>query len=347
MSHCRSASLFLIAALAVSAAPIAHGAPKPKATPKKPAQPGVRGTQQMAGAQGAFGETYTLKSGFNFTLVSAEYSLSRVSAQETLYADAGDKLLVLHYRIKNSAKDDMFFDRSVHTLNAIDSKGEGHTGGSIIGRTSTGAAIEPTLKPGQGYNDCYTAIKVPAQGAVAKLILNQGRLHTSEDVIRYTIGEGKNAIAPLPDYARDPADPSGDSVLAQIPAKLGVSYPLQETDLTLEKVEFTDQPIRDSAPDDGKRYLVATVLIKNQTSDELGLYVSMFTAKIANADGDTFDSKGLLRTNSDENLDAKLKSGGTYRARWYFSVPKDGSLKTIIIAESESHQYTFDISNVK
>jgi hypothetical protein len=76
----------------------------------------TKGTDQVAGGVGQFGTTYTLVSsdGFgpvNFTLLSAAYSLSPISMKpgDNYAPKQNEKLMVIHYRIKNPNTTDMYY----------------------------------------------------------------------------------------------------------------------------------------------------------------------------------------------------------------------------------------------
>ena len=74
-----------------------------------------------------------------------------------------------------------------------------------IRREGEQAGIDLTLKPGQGIEDLIVPCLVPAETPLPKLILNAGREGTSDKVIRYMLGTGKNIVKPLSDLYVDPA----------------------------------------------------------------------------------------------------------------------------------------------
>lgn len=309
--------------------------------------PGVKGQQQVAGGDGVFGQTYTMQSGFNYTLVSAEYSVARVCASEALVPEADEKLVVLHFKIKNANPEDEWFNSGNHAYKAVDTDGEDHEGGTDTGRTLTGKQPEFTLKPGQGYDDLYAAIKVPAKGGITKLILEQGRKGTQEEVIRFPIDSAKNIIAPLPEWARDPSDPSGATALSVVPATLATYYPCEESDIRVDSIQALDGSYAGHDPDDGKRFVLVTISLKNGVTSPDSVYGGKFVAKITDSDGDSYDPVATLKARKDEDLEGEIPVGGEIAARWLVQIPKGDSLKTFTIQENGSRTYSYDVSNVK
>lgn len=338
-------ALTAAAAVALTAMPV-HATP---AVPKKPTV-GVRGAAQMAGTDGVFGQTYTLKSGFNYTVVSAEYSVTRSVAYDCTVPKADEKLVVLHVRIKNSNADDNYFDAGAHGWTAVDSDGNDHAGGTDYGRDITGKAIVPSLKPGQGYDDVYTSILVPAKGPLAKLILNNGRIGTADDVLRFNIGAGKNVIAPLPPYVADPADPTGVTALADISGKVGAFYPMGTFDVRFDNFQFSDGPVDGNNVDDGKRFIIATATFKYLgTGDDAAIYPSLFTTQATNSDDDDIQFDGGMTADKDEDVpsDRRIRTNDTYTIRFYGQVSIGTKLKTFTISEGDSRRYVYDISGYK
>jgi len=314
------------------------------AAPSKPAAP-ARG-----GADGVFGQTYTLKSGFNYTVISAEYTVTRSNGYDCTLPKADEKLVVLHVRIKNSASEDGYFDDTAHGWTAVDSDGEHHAGGTDYGRTSTGKAIVPTLKPGQGYDDVFTSILVPAKGPVVKLILNNGRMGTADNVIRFNIGAGKNVITPLPNYVCDMSDPSNVTALTEVPGKVGAFYPMGAFDVRFDSFHFTDGPVDGNNVDEGKRFMIATATFRYLgNTDDAAIYPSLFTTQVTNSEGDDVQFDGGMTADKDEDVpsDKRTHAGDMYTIRFYGQLPATSNLKTFTISEGDSRRYVYDISEMR
>lgn len=99
----RTSMFFITAVLAVPAF-----AQTRSATPAAPSTRVVQGTTQLAGDVGVIGKAFTIgknENAINFTLTSAEFSVSRVTVGEDVYTPKADeKLLVLRYTVHNPQK---------------------------------------------------------------------------------------------------------------------------------------------------------------------------------------------------------------------------------------------------
>ena len=300
------------------------------------------------GVDGVFGQTYRLKSGFDYTVLSAEYSVTRVNAFDCTVPTADEKVVLLHVRIKNAAADDNYFDSSAHGWSAIDEDGHGHAGGTDYGRTSTGKGMVQTIKRGQGYDDAFTSILVPSKGTVTKLVLGSGRANTDEQEIRFNIGSGKNVIAALPEYATDPSDSTGSTALTDIDGKIGAFYPMGTFDVRFDKLEFSDGPVDGNNADAGKRFMIVTVTFRYLgNNDDSAIYPSLFDTKTTNADGDDLEFDGGMIADRDEDVpgDHRVKWGEQYSIRFYGQLPKSMALKSFTISEGGSRRYVFGVTD--
>ncbi|MCW3060255.1 MAG: hypothetical protein JWQ02_2076 [Capsulimonas sp.] len=337
--------------------PTAHAAVAKKHPVKKPVV-GTRGTHQMAGGEGVLGETYTLKEGPNFTLVSAEYSVARInlSAGSVLVPKADEKLLVLHLRAKNPRKDDLYLGGTFVGFQTVAMDGKTRDDSEYIIHSGDKDSLAVTLKPGQGIDDLVTACIVPAAGPVPKLILTKGREGTNEEVTRYSLGTAQNPVKPLPAPIADPADPKGATALTSVPAVIGQTYPAGFFDITLDSLAFSTDKIGENDPPEGKRWLVGVMTLKNQSFQHV--YISAanaFSIFLKDEDGDkTTFSDYLRHVKTDDNTDNSPEYGETVRTRFFLAVPKDGAPgKTLSIAESVdnsggvSRAYVYDISGLK
>lgn len=311
------------------------------------AQQDVQGTTQLAGGEGAIGKTYSLGKGdyaLNFTLKSAEFSVSRVTVGTNVYAPkANEKLLVLRYTVQNPQKRDMNLSYSSFKITAVDAKDVNHVFGNYIAREGSNDSLNVSLKPAQKI-DAYLAFDVPAEGVVPKLIVERG---DGSPVVRYDLRRAKGLPAPF----ADPADASGATALQEVPAQVGQFYPGSNFDLKLEAVAYSTEAFEKRPPEQGKRYLVATFTVKNataKTANEAAYSYSQFTFELRDADGDKEKFGGyLIKASRDEHADGRLKPGEEARFRVYFTLPQDLAGKTLYVKEGDSRTYAFDVSNAK
>jgi len=344
-------------ALTILAAPSLAQIKKP--TTKKPTI-GTLGTAQMKGGEGAFGTTYTLtdNNGYivNTTLVSAEYSVTRynVSATRTLVPKGGEKLLILHFQLQNPKPQDEYFSHAVIPFSTVaaDGKTRDHTDSQRL--ASAREPLASSLKPGQRFPEEVLAVGiVPAQGPVPKLIINLGRKGANEKVTRFATGTAPNTIKPLPTADADPSDTTGATALTEVPAQIGTTYPLGLYDFQVNSIAFVPGPIGGKSAGTGKRFLVVTLTLTNQTWHPV--YTKQFaSATLYTADDEKTTNCLYFKGKRDEAAEGKsLDPGETSTYRLLFTVPTDTTGKKLKLAEvvdntgGESRALVFDLSGVQ
>jgi hypothetical protein len=328
------------------AAPVKKVAPVKKPAPAKPAGNIVLGTKQLPGDFGKFGTTYTIgkDSPINFTLRSAEYRVDRFSIDSNSWGqEAGQKLLVLHFTVQNPTKSELNYYWGGISFTAVDSQDVNHEYVQAVTREGDPkrAAVNMSLKPAQKI-DVVTAIVLPAEGVAPKLIVQR---EDGAAVVRYDL---RGKVTPLAAPFADPADASGATALARVPARPGVSYPLGNFDATLDAVAFTANALNGEIPEEGMRYLTATFTIKNATMATQSYYWGAFEPSLKDADGETVEyNQVMLKASRDEAARGELEPGDEARIRFFFAVPTDLGVKSLWLKEGDSRTYTFDISNTQ
>ena len=365
------AALFTPVALALCIAPhAANSAPPTKKTPPKKADDGgqSRGTKQVAGGDGIFGVVYTLNSGFNFTILSARYTIEPHNDYNGSMAQNDEKLVWITFAVKNSDKDK---DHAWGNLDVmlVDDKEQTYTPGSgTVMLTSRGnAEFSATLKPGQGIgqepakDELSCAIAIPAKAKIKRIILNEGRKNLpGEKVVRYNIagfqdGSPKNVIAALPKYAADPADATGATVAIPATALPGTYYPAGDFALRFDGLTFSEDAVLDkNKPEDGKRYAIATFTAKNEYSKPVSTFElggqndEIF---LRDADGEKYKSAveanyALRKAKRDEALatDLQIAVGEEITYRFFFLIPKDAKPASITFGQGKyGHAYKVDV----
>jgi hypothetical protein len=330
---------------------VGHAAPQAKPQPKaKPAATtaakakptGVLGMVPMAGLDGKIGQTYTIgqDNPLNFTLNSAEYTIERVNIGTSAYLPNKDeKLLVLRFTVHNPTTSERHYSWGIIGFTAVDAMNQNREFAQAVGSRTTGEDLNMALKPAQKV-EAYTVITVPAKGVVPKLIVKP----TEGGVVRYDLrGVAKPLSAPF----ADAADKSGATALEEIPAQADTYYPMHNFDMKLLSTTYADA-LGDVTPEEGQRFFVATVALRNGTKAEQNYSWGTFKPELIAADDEKAEwSQALLKASRDESAEGTLKPGQEYKARIYFPLPKNVAAKTLTLAEGESHSYAFDVSNTK
>ena len=349
----------LLFCLPTYAAPPKPHTAKPPIHRVKPAQPGTLGTHQMAGGEGVFGETYTVTDDgsygpMNFTLTSAEYTTERLPFTTDFAAvpKVGEKLLVLHYRVKNPNTSDFYFKPSL-IFQTVAADGLTRSDIEYSRRLTQRIAVADTLKPGQGYDDLVTCAVVPALSGTPKIILQFGRVGTADKVIRYTLGTSKNPVKAVPAPYADPADLTGATALTEIPAKIGTSYVAGIYDLTLLSAAYSPGPFGETIAEDGKQFLVVAVSVTNKTWAQ-NYFKDALSPVLLTSDDEKTTSCSVFKSKRDEPWEGRqVEAGETVTVRLLFQIPKDTTAKTLKLSEAVdnsggySHALVYDLTGVK
>jgi len=357
----------ILASLAAAAASAAPPAKKPAAKPAPPNT--VKGQGQIAGSAGRFGTVYSLKNGFNFEVISAKYSIEPYNAYNQLVAGTDEKLFILEFAIKNATKMDQFFSTD-GLFTAVDQGGQLYPDSSLHLKSKGAADPAITLRPGQGagqpaLNDTLrVAWIVPAKSRIVKVMVNNGRLGTSEEAIRYFLagatkaeageaGDPKNVVAPLPEEVRDPADPSGASALPEGKGKAGVFVPSRQFHLRLDGFTYTgDALMGEGTPAEGKRFAVATITAKSMVNGDTSIFdvIGGDTPlyEITDSQGEQHKPVAYYKAMRNEDADKAFKLGDEYQLRVIFEVPKDAAARKLILgAAGGGRKWAYDVSSIK
>ena len=326
---------------------------KPKPAAAKTAKPAERpliretlGTTQLVGYEGVLGEAFTLGKNvpLNFTLRSAEFTTNRVNiGGESYLPAAGEKLLVLRYTVHNPNKTETRYDFSEMQFTVVDARDANHESLQVVGRDGTTESLGLSLKPAQKV-EAFTVVKVPAAGVVPKLIVKR---EDNAPIVRYDL-RGKTKSLPAP-FA-DPADKSGATALAEVPAAVGQFYPMSHFDLKVDSFAFTKEPLGEEELEEGKRRLVVVCTVKNSGAGDATYDASEFDVKLRDADGEKIDYNNLmLKTSRNENAGGTLKPGEEARVRFFFSLPENLGAKTLYLSApgGEGRVFALDVSGAK
>ena len=348
-------------------APAFGAAPKPSAGHSGANE--TKGQGQLAGGNGVFGTVYSLKNGFNFEILSARYSVDPFICWADIYPDPDQKMVILDIAVKNAHQSEDSFGTG-DQFSLVDEKQHVIDGGKLALESEGGQPLATNLKPGQGLGQpqlkdpLRVAFVVPAKARITKIIVGQGRLNTNEDVFRYYIagatkeeagadGNPKNIIAPLRDEVRDPADKSGAVALDVGNGVLGAYYPSKLWGIRLDGFTYTTDPVANgSAPDDGKKYAVASVTAKNLSLDDLDMGGLMGgLTKVTDTDGEDDQPVAYVKSKLNETADHTFSKGSEYSFRIVFSLGKNSQAKMLILGTDGGgwlgRGWKFDVSNMK
>lgn len=256
-------------------------------------------------------------------------------------------MLVLHYTVHNPQPRELRYYWADLVFTAVDSQDQNHSFIQAVGREGTTDRVAISLKPAQKL-DVWTAIAVPAEGVVPKLIVERER---NAPVIRYDL---RGKVTPLAAPFADPADSAGATVAKPVAVAAGQVVPIGVFDATLESASYTTEELLGRAPKKGYRYLTATFTLKNATLRSQRLYWGDMLAELRDADGEKVPyTQALLKASRDEKAEGNLEPGEETKVRLYFPLPENVGAKTVVLREcsrvqqQQARPFAFDVSDAK
>lgn len=336
----------LVLATAVTTASLAAKTPIAKPKPKVKSNDtklGTIGTSQLPGEWCDFGKTYTLGKNFplNLTLKSAEYTL-RSSRTDLTYVlpRRGEKLLVLHFTLQNPNPREGHVGRVSIDWTAVSAKSQDTVQG-FVGIDGTGDRLEQGLKPGQKV-ECFAIIPVDCQGEVPKLMA-AAHGDRAAPVARYDL---RAKVKPLAAGYADPNDKTGATLLQEIPAVLGQSYPSGFWDVKVDSIEFRAEPFATEKLKKNEVYVVATLEYTNGTARPGSVAGNRIV--LVDADGVRYNARnGTLSASSDRRIQVQTNGGETAKFRLAYLVPRGIGLKSLTISDDAAWSLAFDLSAYK
>jgi hypothetical protein len=336
----------------LTAGPAAYAQNK-KPAMKKPAAakpapgPIVLGTTQLPGDFGKLGTTYTIgkREPVNFTLRSAEYSVTPFTAGNNTWVPKADqKLLVLRYTIHNPLPQEQGYTWSSINFTAVDAKDTNHNFIQCVVREGENQPLSIRLKPAQKI-DVVAALMVPAEGVVPKLIVEREK---GAPVIRFDL-RGKAAALPAP--IADTADASGATARQEVPIPPNTFAPIGVFDARLDSVAYTSDPLITKEPGKGNRFVTAIFTLKNRAATPHSYHWGNFLATLRDADGEKVPyTQAILKATRDERITGQLAPGEEVRIRFFFPVPEKVEGKSVQLSEGKlvdarlARVFAFDLS---
>ncbi len=217
------------------------------------------GTTQLAGNTGQIGTQYTLgrNKPLNFALTAAEYSIEPITLKNVYSAEQNQKLLVLRFTVQNPSKEDQQVRFNSFKITAVDDRDENYVFDSYFARAGEFTDYSVYLKPAQKVN-LVAAWQVSARAKIVKLLIE--RTQEIAPIVRYDL---RSNIKPL----AAPFSNDGFTALPEVQALVGIFYPLKQLAARVESFAFTNEAIEGKTPSAGKRFLTATITVRNLTKN--------------------------------------------------------------------------------
>ncbi len=280
---------------------------------------------------GPFGGEQTLgaSSPLQFTLNSAEYTVATVrTGNSVVFPLAEEKLLVVHFTLRNPLSEQTWVSWPTVAFTAVDAMGMNREYCEDILNEQTGESVDASLLPNQTI-DAYTVITMPARGPALTLLVRAA----DGAPLEFSLA---NAVTPLGPPLADPADTTGVTALSEVPAQMGLTYSLGNFAVTVDKAEYTGDAIQGQPPQEGTRFLVFTLRLKNQTPADQPLSWGSFGFSLRGPQGDEIPwNEYLLAPERDEAIEIMAAPGKETTVRVYFEVPAGMQPQALFVRQGQ------------
>lgn len=253
----------------------------------------------------------------------ARYAMSWPAVDPRSALTGDEKLVIVSLTLRNDG--DGVFALSTRTLDVqvLDRAGRGHdkvAGLRIAGRSES---AESNLLPGVSMNLDVGVIVPGSAEAIAVAVRDQ----------RSNRGPGVRVDVPVAASLPRSLSPDGITVTASVDAGTGVWYPLGATDVRVEGIARTSEPLLRVRPDEDEEVAVASLTVRNRSSQELRLHAGLFRdSALAITDGERKPLLLLLETR-DEVADFALLPGAEAAVRMVFEIPADAAARRLDLVE--------------
>lgn len=316
--------------------------PAPQKAPAKPAP--AKPTAQLPGDNGVFGTVYTLRKSdpIYFRLKSAEFTTEQLKIGERLYIPrASEKLLVLRFTVQNPSKAEQYIRWDSLRFTAVDVMNVNHECITDWGDEKNRGSVDMTFKPTQTL-DAFSAVIVPARGVIPKLMI----LPPDENdgpILRYDLKNPKNKVTPLAKPVADPSDASGCTALETVPGELNKIYPYADFDIAVQKFETVESALGKAELEEGERFLVVTLLMKNESHEKPMLRWDTVEPMLTSTEGEELTYVDMLLATANRPIGKTANPGEETTVRMLFRIPEEVTPKTLSLREGESRTYEFSV----
>jgi len=266
-----------------------------------------------------------IKTPINIVVNSLDYSVGRVKvAGKYIRPLLGEKLLAVHYSVKNPGKSNILVGQTGIDWLPVDSNNvSGKKLAACVEQTGD-SLNQNSLLPDKTL-DCVVYFRMPIKGVASKLTMSP----YGEKLDAYYNLDGKVNHIPVP-YC-DVDDPTGSTPQMNVVGKKGTAYMVGDYDINVISIERTDKPVDNLTLEAGKVYALVTIELKAFT---LGAYsFSGSNILLKDANDQAYSKLGIVSTTSLNRITLNPEPGETIRCRMLYKVPKNADLTNVIMKE--------------
>jgi hypothetical protein len=304
----------------------------PKSAPQKGSGAIVMGTHQLPGQFGVIGKEYTIGTELplNFNLVNAEYRADRFVGENSVGETyswvplKNQKVLILRYTVQNPNPKDarLWYMSFKFTAVSADDQNSEQINHPWVGNNTKYQEMQ--LKPAQKVT-LTTAILVPSQGDIPKLIVQRG-FDEKAAVVRFDL---RGKVKKIVDSAWSS---NGIDTLDALEAKLDTYYPWGGSDIQVNGIEELGSTIGDIKAERGQKLIAIKIKARGITPTPSRIWYGEFGAKIKTSDGETTEIRpynNLLRGGRPEVFDGVVPVGDEQTLRLVASIPSTASIESL------------------
>lgn len=311
---------------------------------KPPADPGEYFSGTLPSSDDAlFGKAYRTKDNrIAFVVESASYRASRLTYdkenQRVWMPGANQKLLVLNFAVQNISKEPIevgyqtLFAKVVNADGSL-SEPEDH----LIGLEND-PWKQKILQPKQVIRG-RMAIVMDGNGAAKSVMIDGGT------GMRSTFDLKKNTVSKFSEPVGNPKDSSGYSTAEKLAGRLGVQYPFNFLDASVESISRSSAKFGDETLEDGNEYVVVTLRVSNGVKYSHHLGYQTFTLNLFDADGQRITSDRTYHGSKNEPFETDLAAegteGDTRTVRYIFQVKRGATFRRLEVKEGDSRTVSY------
>jgi hypothetical protein len=130
---------------------------------------------------------------------------------------------------------------------------------------------------------------------------------------------------------------------------LGQELPSGAYHLKLNSATATTDPVTGNPPPNGKKFVTLNVTAKmiTDSDDKSMFYLDGDGWRLTDADGERYQQDSFLKAGSKANADHIFEKGDEYTFRVVFIVPKEATVKKVVIGARDSRKWAFDGSIIQ
>lgn len=257
------------------------------------------------------------------TVSSGEYALAWADIDQRWAVAGEEKLYVLRFQIRNDGQQVESIEPRLLRLLVTDDANRSYDEPLAFRLPGTSRSADARLVQSQSI-DIETAFLIPADAAITSVFIADARSDRGPGV-QFSV----NSAATLPRAL----SPDGVTIDPIVAARSGTWYPLGVTDVRVDSIDISSEPILNLSLTDDEDIAVVAFTARNRANSDVRIHRGLYRdTAVATADGDR-DLLRIIFRDSDRDTDFPLLPGAEVSLRSLFRVPSEGSISSVDFVE--------------